>query len=275
LSFGGLRTTWVGLGVGFGVGLGVGFGVGFGVGCAVGRGVGLRVGCAVGRGVGLAVGRGVGLAVGAGVGCDVGRGVGSAVGRGVGAEVGRAVGAGVWTGRSVDAGRSLGTGVGRTVGVPVAIGARVGVAVAPGTSGLDAGVPDGLDDGGVSEAPGEPLGRAEGRPLPGGVVGDPVAVGGEVGGVGVGTTATGGGDGDVDRCVRPSPPAPSTIVASTRFRMPRLRTSRARWADVTSRSETPFRTGQGLDDGTRRHPPRAIRRADAGRPARTLRGLRP
>lgn len=207
----------------------------------VGRGVGL----AVGLGVGWAVGRGVGL----GVGCAVGRGVGAVVGRAVGAGVGAGVGVGGCAGRSVEVGVPTGVGVGWTVvGVPVAIGTSVGVA---GARPLPVGVGVGLDDG-------EVIGPPEGALVPPGVPDAPVPP--VDAGVGVGTTATGGGDGAVDRCDRPSPPAPSTIVASTRFRMPRLRTSRARWADVTSRSETPLRTGQGPADGTRRHPLRAIHR---------------
>jgi hypothetical protein len=68
----------------------------------------------------------------------------------------------------------------------------------------------------------------------------------------------------VERCWSSNPPAPSTIVASTRFTMPRLRTSRARWAEVTSRSGTPLwrvRGSLGLVDGTRGHSRPAIGRS--------------
>ena len=101
----------------------------------------------------------------------------------------------------------------------------------------------GLEGGVEPSPPGDPVDPPDGEVVPPGVPDEPgaaVAVG-----TGVGTTATGGGDGDVDRPDSPSPPAPSTIVASTRFRMPRLRTSRARWADVTSRSETPLSDRSG------------------------------
>jgi hypothetical protein len=217
----GLVTTWVG----FGVGLSVGFGVGL----------------AVGRGVGMGVGRDVGRAVGAGVGWAVGRDVGRAVGA--------AVGDGVRAGRSVALGVSVGAAVGCAGGTPEPAGASVGVAA--GISGVGLGVALGVGVGaigvpvGAGVAPG-PVGLVVGF-----VVGPPVAVPG----VGVGTTATGGGEA-AERCWSSNPPAPSTIDARTRFTIPRLRMSRARCAEVTSRSGTPVRRVRGslgLVDGTRGH----------------------
>ena len=212
----GLATTWVGLGVGFGVGRAVGRGVGSGFGRAVGR--------AVGRGVGWAVGRGVGRAVWA------------------------AVGAGVFAVLCVGSGN----GVGWVGGVPDPAGARVGVA--PGMSGVGETLGAGV---GVALAPG-------GVAVPVGVgVGAPVGPLVDVVGVGVGTTATGGGE-PAERCWSSNPPAPSTIDARTRFTIPRLTMSRARWAEVTSRSRTPLRRvrgGLGPVDGTRGHSDAALGRS--------------
>jgi hypothetical protein len=151
----------------------------------------------------------------------------------------------------------------------VPVGAGVGW---PTTGGAPdaAGVSDGVAAGmrGVGDELGAGLGVGVAL-TPGGVAppvrvgvgtGVGVLVGPAVDVVGVGTTATGGGEA-AERCWSSNPPAPSTIDASTRFTIPRLRMSRARWAEVTRRSGTPLWRGLGLVDGTRGHSDSALGRS--------------
>jgi hypothetical protein len=168
-------------------------------------GLGVRV---VGLAVGFGVARGVGLAVGAAVDRAVGALVGAAVGAVVAAAVGAAVGpaAGCWVGAGVDPGARVGA---------IEATATVGEGDADTTCpDGDATGPDGDPEGaGWLACPGLVEGAAE------------VAPGA---GVGVDTTATGGWRDGAARCWSPTPPMPIAIVARTRFRTPRLRTSRAR-----------------------------------------------
>lgn len=197
--------------MGPGVGLGVGFGVGLGVGDGVGLGVGTGVGAGVGTGVGFGVGAGVGSGVALGVGFGVGRGVGVGVGR-ICAPVGTGVAAALALGELVGT-----AGVGITVGLD---GDDPGPWLA-GTSGE----PDGLGD---EDGPGDPLGGTSDAPADDdGLDPGPRPVGAADG---VGTTAMPSlGRGDVfPRCCSSTPPIPNAIVARTRFRTPRLNTSRAR-----------------------------------------------
>jgi hypothetical protein len=179
-----------------------GFGFGFGVEVA-----GLGVGAGVIRGVGAGVTRGVGRGVGAAVACDVGAGVTAGVGTGVTA------------GDVVDPGEAV---------------AFAGV-VGKGPDG-DAEAPGSIDEEGVALGSGLALadGSTDGCP-PGGDVGGCVpdgSVGSEVSagfGVGVGTAAMSEGRREAAACCCSSaPPMPRAIVASTRFRTPRLRMSRTR-----------------------------------------------
>jgi hypothetical protein len=197
------------LGFGFGVGLGVattGFGVGFGV----------------TRGVGAGVTRGVGAGVTRGVGAGVTRGVGAGVTAGVVTGVGAAVRAGVGTG--VATGNPVGTGV------PPARSA-VGEGLDDAT-GLTSTEGDGLAGSALALAGGsevEPAGGDVGLGVCGAVVDDgPVVLGG--------TTAIApvGRADDVACCWSPTPPMPSAMVASTRFRTPRPRMIRTRWVAVTA-----------------------------------------
>ena len=191
-------------------------------GCAVdtiGFGVGLGVGFGVERGVGRAVGVGVLAGLGAGGGLAVGTAVGRAVGRAVGALVGRAVGVGVLAGLGAGVGLAVGRAVGRAVGALVAGADGRWLAVGPC-------VPAGTTFG-VGEAA-APVGDGIGDPggfNPGPSLGVATLVEPGAGGV---TTATGPCPDPSDRCWSPTPPMPIAIVASTRFRAPRLRTRRAR-----------------------------------------------
>jgi hypothetical protein len=171
----------------------------------------------VGRGVGAAVTRGVGAAVTRGVGAAVTRGVGAAVTAGVGAAVTTGVGAGVTTGAVV--------GVVVAVAVAVAAGFRGGTdedAEGSGTIDGDALATGGtLDDGSMEDCP---AGGDAGASVAGASVGAGVSSG-----IGVGIAAMSVGRLDVSACCWSStPPMPSAIVASTRFRTPRLRMSRTR-----------------------------------------------
>jgi hypothetical protein len=194
LGHGGLAFTALG---GFGLALGFGFGV---------DATGLGVGAGLTRGVGAGVTRGVG----AGVSRGVARGVGAAVASGVGAGV------------------TLGGPVGSCTGGTTAT--AVGLATDPDgdTDGLAEATGDGLAGG---DAPGD--GPTEGCP-PGGVVwpaGSGVSAGStDCVGVGVGMTAmtSVGRAEDAACCCSSTPPMPRAIVASTRFRIPRLRMSRTR-----------------------------------------------
>ena len=189
----------MGFGVGAGVGFGVGAGVGFGVGTGVGLGVGAGVGLGVGAGVGLGVGAGVGLGVGAGVGrtcAPVGTGVGAAVALG---ELPGTAGDGITVGLDGD---EPGPWLAGTSGEPDGRGDPVGPGDPPG------GASDApADDDGLAAGP-RPVGAADG----------------------VGTTAIPSlwRGGVIPRCWSSTPPIPSAIVARTRFRTPRLNTSRAR-----------------------------------------------
>jgi len=146
----------------------------------------------------------------------VGRGVGAAVACGVGAGVTAGVGAGVTAG---DVGCP-----GEAVALAGAVG-RGPVADAEGTGSIDgdalaSGVA--LDDGSTD---GCPPGGDVGVCVPGAVVGW-VSAGV---GVGVGTAAMSVGRREAAACCCSStPPMPRAIVASTRFRTPRLRMSRTR-----------------------------------------------
>ncbi|MGP1673826.1 MAG: hypothetical protein ACTS8Z_01255 [Candidatus Limnocylindrales bacterium] len=168
---------------------GVGFGVGFGVGAGVGLGVGLGV--AAGRGVAAGVGRGVGVGVGRAC-APVGAGVVAAVARG---ELPGTAGDGMTAGFDGDDPGSW----------------------LAGTSGE----PDGR---GERDGPGDPLGGGSDAPADG----DGLDPGPRP--VGVGTTAMPslGLGGVFPRCWSSMPPIPNAIVARTRFRTPRLNTSRAR-----------------------------------------------
>jgi hypothetical protein len=175
-----------------------GFGLGFGVDVA-----GLGVGAGVTRGVGAGVTRGVG------------RGVGAAVVCGVGAGVTAGVGAGVTAG---DVGCS---------GEAVALAGAVGRGPDGDAEGLGSIEGDALA-GGVALADGSTDGCPPGGEV-GGCVPD-VSVGSCVpAGVGVGTAAMSVGRREAAACCCSStPPMPRAIVASTRFRTPRLRMSRTR-----------------------------------------------
>jgi hypothetical protein len=98
-------------------------------------------------------------------------------------------------------------------------------AVLAGTTGLGTEVAVGLGNGdGGGELAG---GRGDGASVANGV---PMGPDADAMGVGVGTTAI-AADGvaePVARCCNSTPPIPNAIVARTRFRTPRLRTSRAR-----------------------------------------------
>lgn len=162
------------------------------------------------------------FATGFGLGVDVaGLGVGDGVTRGVGAAVVCAVGAGVTTG--VGAGVTAGdVGAGEAVAGAGDVGRRL-VADAEGLGSID----------GDALVSGDPLGDGspDGCPLGvdvGGCVPD-VSVGSRVpSGVGVGTAAMSGRREAEACCCSSTPPMPRAIVASTRFRTPRLRMSRTR-----------------------------------------------
>ncbi len=170
-----------------------------------------------GLGFGVAL---AGLGVGAGVTRGVGAGVTRGVGRGVGAAVARGVGAGV------TAGEVVGSGDAATVAAGVGKGPD-GAAEAPGSI-----VGEGLASGGVAlgdgSTDGPTAGDDAGACVPGACVGCGVSAGAGVR-VGVGTAAMSAGRLEAAACCWSStPPMPRAIVASTRFRMPRLRTSRTR-----------------------------------------------
>ena len=180
---------------------------------------GVGFGGGLGRGLGGRSWRGLGGRPWGGLGCRTGRVGAARLDRrrsavGVGGCIGRSVGAGC---RSVRVSAGWRRGRGGRVRHERGRGARR-------ESGLgDRTVAVGREDGGRPVAPRRArIGLAPLVHPSGGLAVER----GEVG-VGVGTTATGGGDGEVERWLRPTPPAPSTIVARTRFRMPRLRTSGA------------------------------------------------
>ena len=172
----------------------------------------------------LAVLGGFGLGFGFGV-AVTGLGVGFGVTRGVGAGVTRGVGAGVMAG--------VGAAVppGLAMGDPVAAGAAdAGTAVGDGlgdTDGLASIDGDGLTDGGGSEA--DPPGDAVGPDVSDAVV--------DWGAGWLGGTAAIGPFARADDaacCWSSTPPMPSAIVASTRFRTPRPSINRTRWVAVTA-----------------------------------------
>jgi hypothetical protein len=207
LGHGGCGFDWlVDAGVGFGVGSFVAFGVGLAVGAGVGFGVTFAVGAGVGFGVTFAVGAGVGLGVGFAVGAEVGLGVGLPV------DVG-------WLARGDDVVPGALVGLPGTAGEAVATAmVGVGLTVTPVTVGDEEG--DGIGP------PGDAVGPGDGSELPGDAIEPPV---GAAVRVGVGTTAIAFGPAlALARCCNSTPPTPSTIVARTRFRAPRLRMSRVR-----------------------------------------------
>jgi hypothetical protein len=190
-------------------------------------------------GVGLTVGFGVGFGVGLTVGLTVGFGVGVGVAAGGGVGVGLAVAAGVGVGRAVGAAVEVGVGVGRLSGGRDAGGTTfpdgwADGALLAGTSGL----PDGTGPSdGVGPVEGGGVGERGGVGDP--VTGEAVALGVEPPPVGAGPASVGPGEGTtaipsvgraeaMARCCNSTPPMPSAIVASTRFRTPRLKTSLAR-----------------------------------------------
>lgn len=165
-------------------------------------------------------GFGLGVDVaGLGVGAGVTSGAGARVTRGVGAGVVGGVGAGVTSGGIVgsdDAGPIVGVG-----SDPDAIAGGLGSIDGDGPTATAVALGDGSRDG-------PPAGEAVGACVGGGSVGPGVSAGVGVG-VGVGTAAMSEGRLDAAACSWSStPPMPSAIVASTRFRMPRLRMSRTR-----------------------------------------------
>jgi hypothetical protein len=182
-------------------------GVGFGVGSFVAFGVGLAVGAGVGFGVGFAVGAGVGFGVGLAVGAEVGLGVGLPV------DVG-------WLARGDD------VVPGALVGLPGTAGEAVATAVV-GVGLTDTPVTVGDEEGDGIGPPGDAVGPGDDdSELPGDSIEPPV---GAAVRVGVGTTAIAFGPAlALARCCNSTPPTPSTIVARTRFRAPRLRMSRVR-----------------------------------------------
>ena len=128
-------------------------------------------------------------------------------------------------------------GVGRTVaGVPLAIGAGVGVAGGSAARGVGVGLEGGVGAG-LTRRPGD-------RPDGGRPARRSMARRGRAVGTGVGPGATGGGDGVSTGPDSPSPPAPSTNVARTRFTTPRLSTSgRAGRTSRAIRTPTSDRSG--------------------------------
>ena len=169
--------------------------------------------------------------VGAGVTRGVGRGVGAAVTRGVGAVVAAGVGAG---GDRRCRGDLRGGARGRR-GRPARRSARAMPSpwqVTPAGPDADADGPGTIDGAGARQ--GRAYTRRAAQPLaaPRATVGPGVpgaSVGPASAGVGVGDGGDVGRPGDAAaRCWSSTPPMPSAIVASTRFRTPRLRMSRTR-----------------------------------------------
>jgi hypothetical protein len=147
--------------------------------------------------------------------------------RGVGAGVGAAVAA------------AVGAAVAAAVGVAVGTAVATGDAAAAGTD--DAATADG-EAAGLASIEGDELATGALAPALGSTDGDPPGgdVGGWDSGAVVGTGDACGADGGTTAigplersvpsacCWSLTPPMPSAIVASTRFRTPRLRMSRTR-----------------------------------------------
>jgi hypothetical protein len=173
---------------------------------------------------GLGLGFGV-VAAGLGVGAGVTRGVGFGVARGVGAAVARGVGAGVTAGVGTGVTTGAGVGWGEDLVAPSGDGSALN-GEGEGLGWVDAeGLACGFTLGEVSTE-GCPAGGDAGACVPDGSVGAGVPADA---GLGVGIAAMSAGRRDASACCCSStPPMPRAIVASTRFRTPRLRMSRTR-----------------------------------------------